>query len=149
MPTHHASPPVPRGPLIAAGALMAFVLLTAGWVRLSGESIRAPDAPVTAERALRFVDRPDGAVDVIDANTGQAFERIEGEAGFARGTLRGLARERKRMGLGAEQPFILLGRADGRLTLTDPATGRMIDLESFGPVNAGVFARLLASPQRP
>mgnify|MGYP006276983711 CR=1 FL=1 len=46
-------------------------------------------------------------------------------------------------GQGAEQPFQLIARADGRLTLADPVTGQRIDLESFGPANAGVFARLL------
>jgi putative photosynthetic complex assembly protein len=59
-----------------------------------------------------------------------------------------LVRERKRQGLGPEQPFALIGRADGRLTLVDPATGQVIDLESFGPTNASVFARLLAAPTR-
>jgi hypothetical protein len=37
----------------------------------------------------------------------------------------------------------LIAREDGRLTLADPSTGRMIDLESFGLVNAQHFARLL------
>jgi hypothetical protein len=32
---------------------------------------------------------------------------------------------------------------DGRLTLIDPSTGRTIDLESFGAINAKHFARLL------
>jgi hypothetical protein len=40
-------------------------------------------------------------------------------------------------------PFELIYRADGRLTLSDTATGRMVDLESFGPTNAGSFYRLL------
>jgi hypothetical protein len=39
----------------------------------------------------------------------------------------------------------LIGRADGRLTLRDPSTGRIVDLESFGPTNAGEFAHLLAA----
>ncbi|NBT80006.1 MAG: photosynthetic complex assembly protein PuhC, partial [Betaproteobacteria bacterium] len=34
-------------------------------------------------------------------------------------------------------------RQDGRLTLIDPSTGRTIDLESFGAINANNFARLL------
>lgn len=137
---------MPRGPLIAAGALALCTLLGAGAVRLSGEPIRAPDAPVAAERALRFEDREDGSIAVIDARSGRVIDAVNGQAGFVRGTLRGLARERKRQGLGAEQPFMLLGRADGRLTLHDPATGRLVDLESFGPVNAAVFARLLPPP---
>jgi hypothetical protein len=89
MTAHPIEPPVPRGPLLAAGALILFTVLAAGWVRLSGQPIRAPDAPATAQRLLKFEDRPDGGVDVIDAGNGRVFERIEGQAGFVRGTLRG------------------------------------------------------------
>ena len=74
---------------------------------------------------------------------------MTGENGFFRGALRGLARERRRAGLGSEQPFQLIGRADGRLTLTDPATGQRIDLESFGPTNAAVFARFMTDMPMP
>ena len=59
--------------------------------------------------------------------------------------MRGLARERKRQGIGPELPFQLVGRADGRLTLIDPGTGRRVDLESFGPTNAAAFVRLMAA----
>jgi putative photosynthetic complex assembly protein len=115
---------------------------TAG-VRLSGAGIRAPDAAPVAQRSLRFEDRPDGSVAVLDATSGRQIESVHGEAGFLRGALRAMARERRKQGLGAEQPFELIARADGRLTLADAATGERIDLESFGPTNAGVFARLL------
>jgi hypothetical protein len=37
----------------------------------------------------------------------------------------------------------LIGHADGRLTLLDPMTGTRVDLGSFGPTNAAVFARFL------
>jgi putative photosynthetic complex assembly protein len=80
---------------------------------------------------------------VIDAKTGRSIDAITGEAGFARGTLRGFARDRRARGIGPEAPLQLMGRADGRLTLFDPATGRIVDLESFGPANAAVFARML------
>jgi len=33
------------------------------------------------------------------------------------------------------------------LTLIDPATQMRLDLESFGPTNAGLFAQLLQDPQ--
>ena len=58
--------------------------------------MRAPDAPTIAMRALRFEDRPDGSVAVIDARSGRQIERVQGEAGFLRGALRALARERQR-----------------------------------------------------
>jgi hypothetical protein len=60
-----------------------------------------------------------------------------------RGVLRALARERKKNGLGSEQPFEFIARKDGRFTLHDPATNARIDLEAFGPTNASVFSRLL------
>jgi hypothetical protein len=45
---------------------------------------------------------------------------------------------------------LLIGRTDGRLTLQDPSTGQRIDLESFGPTNAAVFASLrLAGTKTP
>ena len=53
--------------------------------------------------------------------------------------------ERKRQGIDDVIPFTLIGRADGRLTLLDTATGRRVDLASFGPTNAAVFARILAA----
>jgi putative photosynthetic complex assembly protein len=95
-------------------------------------------------RQLRFEDRPDGAVAVIDADSGRLLDTLQGEQGFLRGALRALARERRLRAVGAEPPFELSARSDGRLTLTDPSTGQRLDLEAFGPTNAGVFARLLS-----
>jgi len=134
---------IPRGPLVGLAVLALLALAGASAVRLSGVDIHAPDAPALMTRELRFEDRPDGSIAVIDAKQQQVISTITGQSGFVRGTLRGLARERKRSGLGAEQAFELIGRADGRLTLHDPATGRIVDLESFGPTNASEFVRLL------
>jgi hypothetical protein len=58
-------------------------------------------------------------------------------------------RERKLRGLASDAPLQLISRADGRLTLSDPATGSRIDLESFGSTNAAVFARWLPQGERP
>ena len=140
---------MPRGPLWLIGALLLSALAGVAGVRLSGTEIREPDAAAVAQRSLRFEDRRDGSVAVLDARSGLQIESIHGEAGFLRGALRAMARERRKQGLGAEPAFELIARADGRLTLSDPATGERVDLESFGPTNAGVFARLLdAQPQR-
>ena len=105
-------------------------------------AIREPDASPVKVLQLRFEDRPDGSIAVIDYKTGKQIDAVQGEAGFVRGTLRGLAQERKRRGLDSGPPFELIYRADGRLTLSDTATGRLVDLESFGPTNAGTFFRL-------
>lgn len=128
---------------LGIAALLVLTVAYVALVRLSGATIREPDAAAVVVRELRFEDRPDGSVAVIDARTGKVVHAITGEAGFARGALRGFARDRRARGLGPEQSFQLIGRADGRLTLLDPATGRIVDLESFGPANAAVFAALL------
>jgi putative photosynthetic complex assembly protein len=140
-----SSDAMPKAPLLAIFALLLLVLLGTAGVRLSGSEIRAPDAAPVAQRSLRFEDRPDGSVAVLDAASGVQIDAVHGEAGFLRGALRAMARERRKQGLGAEQAFELIARADGRLTLADPATGERIDLESFGPTNAAAFARLLTA----
>ncbi len=137
---------LPRGVLIAIGALVLVSVLGTAAVRWSGISIREPDAQAVATRLLRFDDAPDGGIVVTDATSGAVAARISGEQGFLRGTLRALARERRRSGADAGPPFELSARADGRLTLADPVTRQRIDLESFGPTNAAVFARLLERP---
>jgi len=140
----HSQNPIPRRALVAIGASLAVILVLVASVRLSGVDIRTPDAAPVSTLELRFEDRPDGSVAVIDAGRNQLLDTVVGEAGFLRGALRGLARERRKLGLGPEQPFQLIGRADGRLTLVDPATSQRIDLESFGPTNAAVFMRFMA-----
>ena len=127
--------------LIAAQMSIILILVFINSRDLS--KVREPDASPAQVLQLRFEDRPDGSIAIIDYKTGKQIDAVQGEAGFVRGTLRGLAQERKRRGLDSGPPFELIYRADGRLTLSDTATGRMVDLESFGPTNAGSFYRLL------
>jgi putative photosynthetic complex assembly protein len=132
-------------PLLAMVVLVVCALAATAAVRLAGLDIRQQaDATTVSQRALRFADAADGSLQVIDDRSGRVLDTVvAGTGGFIRSTMRGLVRERKRQGLGPEMPFELIARSDGRLTLIDPATQRRIDLESFGPVNAAVFARLL------
>lgn len=134
---------VPRFALLALGALLLATLIGVAAVRFSGTEIRQPDAPPVAQRSLRFEDGADGSVRVIDAHSGQPIDSVSGEAGFLRGSLRALTRERKLRGIGPGPAFELLARSDGRLTLADPATGQRLDLESFGPTNAAIYRRWL------
>lgn len=139
---------LPRVPLFAAVGLAVMTLIVVSFVQLTGiGAVRVPDAAAVSVREFRFEDRPNGSIVVLDARDNRVVETVAPESnGFLRGTMRGLARERKREGVGPEVPFRLVGRADGRLTLQDPGTGRRVDLESFGPTNAAVFARLMATP---
>jgi len=134
--------------------IVAATLALVIWQPLTGAV--SDDAPaVRWQRSLHFQDRPNGDIGVVDAASGQEVALFSGEQGFVRGALRALVRERVRRGIGPEQAFELVGHVDGRLTLRDPATGTRIALESFGPSNAAVFARLRqaaaadAPPTRP
>ncbi len=144
-------PTMPRGALLGAAAVVGITLSLVTLARLSGlDATSRPVAAPVASRDLAFVDRADGAVvirDVADHDR-QLGLLAPGTNGFARGVLRGLARERHRNGLGDDTPFRLTRFANGDLWLTDLATNRQIYLAAFGPTNAGVFAELLDEKDR-
>lgn len=136
---------------LAAAAALAFV----AW-----STQRSPDTNLVAAvnsqastenvlRALRFVDAADGSVRVIDARSDVLIETLVGEEGFVRSTVRGLAMERRRQGIGPETPFLLVRRPDGGVNFEDPTTGRKVSLEAFGSTNAAAFKRLLADGPAP
>jgi putative photosynthetic complex assembly protein len=136
--------PFPRSLLLGAAALIGLALIGIVAVRAMGLGTGSPPpGPAVMSRDLFFVDRADGGVDVLDGEATAVARLAPGTNGFLRATLRGLVRERRRNGLGAESPFRLTAHADGRLTLQDAATGRLVDLEAFGATNAGAFAALL------
>lgn len=138
---------VPRPFLFAAGGLVFLTLALIGLSQLTGYGdLAVPDSEPVAMRELRFEDRPSGVVAVHAVPDGQLLAEVaSGEGGFLRGTLRALVRERRQHGVGDEVPFRLTQAADGTLSLADPATGRRIHLNAFGPTNAGVFASLIAT----
>lgn len=143
---------LPRPVLLAAGALILIALIGVTTVRFTGVgAVQVPDAAAVTVKEFLFEDRSDGSIAILDARNRVQVASVAPESnGFLRGTMRGLARERKRQGVGADVAFQLVGRADGRLTLIDPGTKRRVDLESFGPTNAEVFAKLMtgSSPSR-
>jgi putative photosynthetic complex assembly protein len=145
VPSHAQAPAedLPRAPLVAAGLLIAVALLAAGVSRIVGTPTDRPEGAALASRDLRFADQADGSVIVLDARSGESVERLApGSNGFLRASLRSLARRRLFEGE-ASRSFHLTAWSDGRLTLDDPATGGLIDLEAFGPTNEAVFARFL------
>ncbi len=146
---HRHDQQVPRGALIAAAALILLAVTLAALSRqgLIGRA-DSPSAPAVESRDLVFLDRKDGGILVLVAGTGDTVQAIEpGTNGFLRGVLRGLARERRLGGFDTQKPFRLVRQGDGRLTLIDLATDREIELVSFGPTNARVFARFLMASE--
>jgi putative photosynthetic complex assembly protein len=86
---------IPKGMGVA---VLSVILLTFTWVAfisLQGHDIREPDAPTQQMRQLRFEDRADGSIAVIEFTSGQQIDSVVGESGFVRGVLRGLAQERR------------------------------------------------------
>ncbi len=150
--SEHAAIGFPRGALIGAAALISVALLAAVSVRsglvpevANPQAMRADaSVAVVSQRDLRFLDGADGSVLVRDVS-GALVTTIDpsSEQGFVRGALRGLARERRLRDAAADAPFRLALWADGGLTLTDLATGRQIELGSFGPTNRAAFAVML------
>ena len=128
--------------LFIASLLAVLVFLVAGYVQ-SGKVDYQVDAGVVAKKTLYFKDLPNGSVGVISADSGQMIAQVEGQAGFVRGILRALARDRRIRQITSDDAFELVSRSDGRLTLTDLATKNRIDLESFGKDNAAEFAAFL------
>ncbi len=154
MSTHsHTGPAFPRGALIGAGGMIGITLIAVFGVKLgvfpaplTTQQERVIDhARVAATRDFIFTDRADGALVASDAKSGDVVlvEAPGSNSGFIRGVLRGLARERMLHGKGHEIPFTVTQWSDGALTLTDQATGRVIELGSFGHTNRGAFAKLL------
>lgn len=140
-----ANQPSPRGALLGIAALVAFSLLAVIAAQIGGFKAGqvAPGAMVDS-RDLRFADGQGGMVYVYDASSEQMLAALmPGTENFIRGVLRGMARERRSASLGPQVPFRLARHNDGRLTLRDMATDRLVDLHAFGSTNARSFARLL------
>jgi putative photosynthetic complex assembly protein len=145
MNEQHTTRPFPRGPLLGAGGVVLLALVLASLSRFTGIGAVPvePAAPIET-RTLRFEDRPDGSVVVLQAVSRTVIETLDpGTNGFVRGVMRGLARERKLKGLSDEAPFELILWDDQRLSLRDTATGREIELVSFGITQLETFARML------
>lgn len=145
---------VPRPALLLAGALVATTLALTALVQVgvlnreAVPSIERSKAGVEAVevRQLSFEDRADGAVVVKDADSAETLAVLLGEndgGGFVRGVMRGLARERRMNGIGHEAPFELALWRNGSLSLVDTATGRSVEIGSFGPDNRAAFAKFL------
>ncbi|MCZ8370645.1 MAG: photosynthetic complex assembly protein PuhC [Porphyrobacter sp.] len=147
---------VHKAPLMLMGGMVAISLaltasVTAGlFPRQSVPSEARATAGITAAqvRSLKFFDEPDGTVRVEDGASAEVLTRFgEGEGGFIRATVRSLVHQRRIRGIGAETPFTLTEWQNGNLTLADPATGRSVEVSSFGPDNRAVYQNLLPAKE--
>lgn len=135
---------MPRWPLYGMAALALAALAITGFARGTGIGVTGvPESPTVAAVDLVFADRDDGSA-TVSTPSGELLATLPvSTEGFIRGATRALVRDRKRLAIGPETPFRLERRANGRLSLSDPATGVRIELDAFGPSNSGAFARFL------
>ena len=126
---------IPRALLMAMGALALGALTLATYASLTDRplaGVPAP-APVVAERTFVLegdsvavrATAPDGRV-LLDTENG-AFIAVVGDA---------LRRQRTVHKISGNPPVTLARLANGRLVLTDPATGWSAEMTSFGAGNA-------------
>jgi putative photosynthetic complex assembly protein len=137
--------PFPRAPLVGAAVMICGTIAFALAARMFdfGTTHIEYTKPLES-RELRFEDRADGSVAVLDAKDGSLIELMTpGTNGFVRIVMRGFARDRMNLGIGSQPPFELTRWEDGRLTMADPSTGHRTELVGFGTTNVGAFAKLL------
>ncbi len=130
-------------PLLLSAALLVLAAIT---LVVVGEDLPQAGAPaaaaVVSSHDVRLHSREDGAIVPVLAD-GTRLPAIRAEnAGFVSGVIRGLSRGRKLSGSDPDAPYRLSRLRDGRLLLTDTATGTSIDLDVFGSDNARTFALL-------
>ena len=144
------SEPFPRAALIAVAAVLSLSIAFAGAARWTGFGSQSFGTPVSSAKPslsedLRFADNANGSVSVRDGQTNALVATLApGTQGFVRDVMRGLARDRRMRGIGPATPFRLTQWTTGQVYLEDPATGRRIDLQAFGPTNRAAFLRLLS-----
>lgn len=151
-----SDPHVPKGALWSAAAMIGLTLVAVISVRTgltpppeTADQVRIErHVRIAAQRDLNFLDRKDGAVEVRDAGTRAVVAVVKPgmDQGFIRGVMRGLARDRRARGIGSAPPFRLTMFGNHELSLLDLATGRRIELASFGNTNRASFAVLLGKP---
>jgi putative photosynthetic complex assembly protein len=137
---------VPTPVLIATGCLLALTILFAVVARHTDiGATRLEPAPALESRMISAVLDGDGNTVLRDAGNGQIVETLPAASdGFIKIVLRMIDQQRKLEAATADSPLRLSRLTNGQLTLTDPATGRVLVLTAFGPANADAFGRLLS-----
>ncbi len=136
-----------RKPALLAGAAAIAVLSLVIATQLIGTQTVDLSLKRTAvlTRPLIFRDAPGGAMAVYDQGAAEPFTVLPREGNtFMASALRLMGQSRElRSKAGPETPFILTLWSDGKMSLSDPATGDTLELAAYGPTNAKTFAQLL------
>ena len=134
----------PMLPIVKGVVSILVLVLISTWVfknHFKSDNNSIDLSEIVISKKLHFYDHPDGSIKVTDID-GEILTLIEGEA-FPRVLLRNLVRERILIGVGPEEPFELIARKGGLLSLRDPISDSHVDLTAFGASNSKIFVELI------
>jgi putative photosynthetic complex assembly protein len=144
-------PIIGRRPIILASIPVVGSLFIAGFASLTGIGVvKLPDAATVHSRDFTFIEQPDGRVEIRTAVSGEMVQSLSlrDGGGFIQAVIKGMTLDRVSKKVDPTTPYRLSRHADGRLILHDPATGRRQTVDTFGPVNAEAFAKLLSKGEK-
>ncbi len=132
--------------LLAAAAIFAVLSLVVAMNFIGTQTVDlSQQRTAVIVRPLIFRDAPAGAIAVYDQGANEPFAVLPREGNtFMASALRLMGQNRElRSKAGPEAPFTLTLWSDGKLSLSDTATGDTLELAAYGPTNAKTFAQLL------
>ncbi len=136
---------------VLATSIVASVVATGWFTRVSDPLPRAHEierGEVLRSTHLYFRSSDNGQVVVEDAKNQTTLVLMpNGDNEFMRSVMRGFVIQRKASGFDNTVPFELTSWESGFLSLNDPVTGRLIELNAFGQDNASAFKKLLANQE--
>ena len=134
----------PMLPFVRVVILSLILVLMSIWVfknYFKSENSKIKSSEIVTLKKLHFYDHPDGSIRITEVD-GSLITFIKGEA-FVRILLRNLVRDRISIGVGPEEPFELIARKGGLLSLRDPISDMHVDVTAFGQSNSKVFMQLI------
>ncbi len=134
----------PMLPFVRVVILSLILVLMSIWVfknYFKSENSKINSSEIVTLKKLHFYDHPDGSIRITEVD-GSLITFIKGEA-FVRILLRNLVRDRISIGVGPEEPFELIARKGGLLSLRDPISNMHVDVTAFGQSNSKVFMQLI------
>lgn len=130
---------IPKRLLQAMMGLVIATLIIVSYAVLTG---REPSGQPKAAAVLQSRDvllSGDGNAILMTTVEGETLLDLK-EGGFITAVRSGLARKRLVVGVAGNPPVTLSRLANGRVTLSDPATGWVVELTNFGDRQAKVWS---------
>ncbi|MDX2288141.1 MAG: photosynthetic complex assembly protein PuhC [Hyphomicrobiaceae bacterium] len=138
--------PFPKSALYGAATLIAFTFILVIGARIAGYKMDwVPEAVAVADRQIAFTTTAEGNVEVRDFGTGKILGFYDrDENAFVRTVMLGLMHDRSLTRPDDKTtPFRITRWHDGRVSVSDPVSGRSIELAAFGRNQVETFEKLL------